>query len=195
MKPTHCSIGKCTSESLPGIPVCLNHGVGIWMSMHDVVADRLRRPPGDRLLTRQQVSVMVPSLNASTFRSWVARGQISPAQETAAGAPLYWLSEIEANMHKPDGRLRPNKGNHDPVVYYLRLASGHIKIGYTTNIKQRMANLRCSDDALLATEPGGREVEARRHAQFADERIGRKEDFEASPRLLAHAWRLAQDAA
>lgn len=71
------------------------------------------------------------------------------------------------------------------VVYYLRIGD-RIKIGFTTNLKQRVANLRLDFDAVLATEPGGRDQESRRHQQFADERYGRREDFAPSDRLMVH---------
>lgn len=71
-------------------------------------------------------------------------------------------------------------------VYYVLLSPGIVKIGYTKFILNRMASFRASLSALLATEPGGREVEKRRHAQFAQERIGRREDFRLTPRLQSH---------
>lgn len=71
------------------------------------------------------------------------------------------------------------------VVYYLRIGD-RIKIGFTTNLAQRVAALRLDPDAVLATEPGGRDIEYRRHLQFADERYGRREDFAPSDRLMAH---------
>lgn len=70
-------------------------------------------------------------------------------------------------------------------VYYMRIHD-HIKIGYSTNIRARCTQLRISVDAVLATEPGDRKLEKRRHQQFAQERIGRREDFEPSERLMAH---------
>lgn len=70
-------------------------------------------------------------------------------------------------------------------VYYVRIHD-HVKIGYSTNIKQRMGALRVPVENLLATEPGGRDLEAIRHEQFAAERVGRLEDFNPSRRLLAH---------
>lgn len=192
MKPTQCSIGKCGRESLPGIPVCINHGVGIWTAMHDIVAERLNRPHGDRLLTRQQVRTMIPALRPATLRSWVARGQLPVAQVTTAGAPMYWLSDVEANMHKAEGALPRSKTAHDAIVYYLRLADGRIKIGTTTNLKVRMADLRRDMDQVLATEPGGRDVEALRHRQFSEVREGRREDFNPSPALMEHVAGLAE---
>lgn len=71
-------------------------------------------------------------------------------------------------------------------VYYIRIGD-HIKIGYSTNLKQRISQLRLQQSALLATEPGGRELEKERHRQFsADRIISNREDFDPSPRLMAH---------
>lgn len=70
-------------------------------------------------------------------------------------------------------------------VYYVRIGD-HVKIGYSINMHQRLSALRVNRDAVLATEPGGRDLERQRHAQFAAERVGRREDFNPSRRLLAH---------
>lgn len=77
------------------------------------------------------------------------------------------------------------------LVYYLRIGD-RIKIGFTTNLRQRLMDLRLDPPAVLATEPGGRDVEARRHHEFAAERYGRREDFAASDRLLAHIATLGE---
>ncbi len=70
-------------------------------------------------------------------------------------------------------------------VYYVRIGD-YVKIGYSINVAQRMRSLRVDPDALLATEPGGLMLEQQRHAQFADERVGKRENFNPSRRLLAH---------
>jgi hypothetical protein len=71
------------------------------------------------------------------------------------------------------------------MVYYVRIHD-FIKIGYTTNVKQRMSQLRVHTDAILATEPGGRDLERDRHKQFADLRIGTMENFKPTKRLIDH---------
>lgn len=77
-------------------------------------------------------------------------------------------------------------------VYYVRIGD-HVKIGFSVNLRQRMASFHVPDDALLATEPGGREKEAIRHRQFTAERINpRRELFNPSPRLLAHIEKVRQ---
>lgn len=73
------------------------------------------------------------------------------------------------------------------VVYYLRLGPFVVKIGTTTNLHQRVRQLRSEMQYVMATEPGGRDLEHKRHVQFAEERINRRrEDFSLSSRLQEH---------
>lgn len=73
------------------------------------------------------------------------------------------------------------------VVYYIELRPGVVKIGYTGQLQQRLASFRVSHTALLATEPGGRDVERERHLQFAQARLHpRREDFELVQEIQEH---------
>lgn len=83
-------------------------------------------------------------------------------------------------------RTAERKANEVSQVYYLEMPYGKIKIGYTINVVQRCSNLRVHRDSLLATEPGGRQMERVRHRQFASIRDGQREDFDKTPELLAH---------
>ncbi|WP_344790121.1 GIY-YIG nuclease family protein [Gryllotalpicola daejeonensis] len=69
------------------------------------------------------------------------------------------------------------------VVYYIRFGD-RMKIGTTSNLRQRMAKLWHED--LVALERGGRARERARHAQFARARLGTSEWFELAPELVAH---------
>jgi hypothetical protein len=80
----------------------------------------------------------------------------------------------------PDGELPPPRVD---IVYYLRFAD-RVKIGTTTNPRQRFAAIR--HEEVLAFERGDRRVEHRRHEEFADEREGSSEWFVRSERLDAH---------
>lgn len=72
---------------------------------------------------------------------------------------------------------------HRPVVYYVRFGD-RIKIGWTNNLSSRLEDLPY--DEVLATEPGGLEVERARHKQFrALHACG--EWFHAREPLLSHA--------
>lgn len=79
---------------------------------------------------------------------------------------------------------------HGSVVYYVQF-NGRIKIGFTTNLEERLTVI--PHDRVLAVEPGGCEVERKRHRQFADERVT-GEWFEPSERLLAHINTINQQA-
>jgi hypothetical protein len=74
------------------------------------------------------------------------------------------------------------------VVYYLRLDE-RVKIGTTSQPRQRFAVLR--HEEVLAFELGDRTIEQRRHAEFADDRLGTSEWFALTPRLRVHIEQLA----
>jgi hypothetical protein len=68
------------------------------------------------------------------------------------------------------------------VVYYMRIGN-RVKIGYTTDLATRLADI--GPEELLVTEPGGREVERERHNQFAALRSHR-EWFRWEEPLVSH---------
>lgn len=71
----------------------------------------------------------------------------------------------------------------DSWVYYVDLGQ-HIKIGYTSNLRARLASLRAHPSELLAIEPGGRNVEKARHHMFRAIRLDAREHFAPTPELL-----------
>ena len=89
-------------------------------------------------------------------------------------------------------RLATPKSEPEPqpglagYVYYLMVGPATVKIGTTKYLTSRLNNLRTDLQYVVAIELGGRSVERERHRQFADERIGRREDFRLSDRLKAH---------
>jgi hypothetical protein len=74
------------------------------------------------------------------------------------------------------------------VVYYLRHGD-RIKIGTTANPRTRFAALRWEE--LLGFERGDRQLEQRRHRQFAALRFAGSEWFRAEPPLLEHVRAVA----
>lgn len=72
------------------------------------------------------------------------------------------------------------------MIYFLRLPTGSIKIGYTGDLDSRMKQLRrhygC-DFKIVATMPGGINEEQALHQQFAHLRFGREEQFRPGPDL------------
>ena len=85
---------------------------------------------------------------------------------------------VELQPKRPAVRHRVRES----VIYYLRFGD-RIKIGTTADLTGRL--LAIPHDELLATEPGGEQLERMRHAQFADARV-RGEWFTASEDLLSH---------
>lgn len=76
------------------------------------------------------------------------------------------------------------------VVYYA-VKDDFLKIGYTGQIESRMKSL--APDELLAVEPGGRALEARRHREFAADRVQcTREWFYRSTALDAHIAAVAR---
>lgn len=101
---------------------------------------------------------------------------------TAAERELEWRRQSQLELAER-AAARSAVAKAQSVVYYVRIHD-HIKIGFTTNVKERMNQLRVPTSSVLATEPGGRSLEGRRHKLFAAERIGKREDFVPSESLL-----------
>ncbi len=72
---------------------------------------------------------------------------------------------------------------HAEVVYYIKFGD-RIKIGTTTNLNARLGTLPF--DQILGTEPGGVDLERKRHQQFAANLVSGREWFSPSEALLAH---------
>lgn len=75
------------------------------------------------------------------------------------------------------------------LVYYMRI-NGRIKIGYTANLAQRSRSYPPGTE-LLAVEPGTRELESRRHAQFSRSLAQGREWFAESDAIKEHVTNLA----
>ncbi|WP_431280318.1 GIY-YIG nuclease family protein [Leifsonia poae] len=127
---------------------------------------------------------------------WVAREagvtDLLPSPCVACGSrlgvryPSGWLCAIcEWRVgDAPDEQITEARVD---VVYYLRYRD-RVKIGTSANPRQRFASL--PHDEVLAFERGGRMLEQRRHAQFAEHRIPRTEWFELHNEIVAHVAEL-----
>jgi hypothetical protein len=104
------------------------------------------------------------------------------AQMARAGERERWMAEHAAEVRAQ---------RHPPIVYYMRLGA-LVKIGFTTNLTLRVAAIGAEE--VLATEPGGREREHRRHRQFAALRV-HGEWFHLAAPLTHHINALARQGA
>lgn len=86
----------------------------------------------------------------------------------------------------------------EPVVYYVTRIDkpGLIKIGTTKDLRQRVAALgaRGRTVNLVATEPGGRDVERQRHLEFSRLRV-EGEWFTYAAALIVHIHGLTGETA
>jgi hypothetical protein len=123
---------------------------------------------------------------------WVARDvgvtDVLPSACIACGSrlgvryPSGWLCAI-CEWKVGDLADHEVAGVRVDVVYYIRFDT-RIKIGTSSNPRSRLTTLKHNE--LLAFERGGRQVEQRRHKQFAEFRLARTEWFEISDPLSAH---------
>jgi T5orf172 domain len=74
------------------------------------------------------------------------------------------------------------------MIYFVRLESGSIKIGFTDNLEQRLSGLVSYYDGpvvLVATVPGGRKIERAIHDRFVHLRFDGTEQFRPAPEVFA----------
>lgn len=77
----------------------------------------------------------------------------------------------------------------EPCVYFVQRSDGAIKIGFTDTLAIRLHALRADHGSLdvLATIPGGRDVEGQMRHRFREHRQGKRgEWFDPAPELLEH---------
>lgn len=77
-------------------------------------------------------------------------------------------------------------GVHGSVVYFIA-NGGRVKIGYTTNLKSRLAALALRSDSVLLALQGGPELERALHSRFVKYRNGNTEWFEMAPEVFRYA--------
>lgn len=139
---------------------------------------------GSNLLHAQRLGFDITDPAVQRILADTARRE---AAENSARKAAEDHSRLEATKHAVANgeRIEP-----ESVVYYMRVGD-RVKIGYTSNLKSRVAQVM--PEEVLATEPGGRLMEGVRHRQFADLRVAR-EWFRLEGRLDQHIARLREAA-
>jgi excisionase family DNA binding protein len=198
------------------------HQTALWAQADAVPTQRAGDPlilRRDGLLTPRQAAELC-GVGVNTIYTWVSRKMLPVASReghhillnlldvlrteraTRAGArrapaaPPAWQIEGEpeadpsAVLRACLQRVAAESPIERPRVYYIRFGD-RIKIGTTKCLTARLSDL--PHDEVLATEPGGRDVETRRHRQFAAQKI-RREWFRPDPVLLEHIAALVRGA-
>lgn len=88
-------------------------------------------------------------------------------------------------------KLRESRGSQPGWIYYLHI-DGKIKIGYTTDIVQRMRQYP-PGSPLAGVHPGTPELEKRLHRQFAGSLAQGREWFNPTPDLLEHCEQVVKE--
>lgn len=92
--------------------------------------------------------------------------------------------EKRARQHSQE-RVRKNSARSQPGwIYYLSI-DGLIKIGYTSNLENRMKAYP-PNTQLLALHPGTKATEADLHQQFAESKARGREWFTPGTRIIEH---------
>lgn len=113
------------------------------------------------------------ALLPTVYRKWPIRDWYGAVKEyEVAFGPID--RKIEQPRHADP---LPRSTKHAEIVYFI-VTGARVKIGTTTNIKHRMANMALPGDAKLThTIPGGRRLEQEFHTRFRAHRIGGSEWF------------------
>jgi hypothetical protein len=155
--------------------------------------------PGAKYIPRAGDPAVLPFI--SVVREWQRAG-IEMTEELMAAAlklahqrleegrrevaKIYDTREKEAATQAKLDALKPGAFGDaaGAVVYYIRRGE-YVKIGTTTNLKQRMRDLM--PDEVLAVEPGSYDLESTLHAQFAEIRFSPSmEYFKLTEELQEH---------
>jgi hypothetical protein len=147
-----------------------------------------------------------PTALAAVNEARRSKGQPPLTSQTCGNAPCAERTAAEQSPrcgHRPDiapaplktrradhGLPRPKKDAEKSigVVYYIRRLDGAIKVGHSADLETRIRDLSRGHGhlVLLATEPGGWDLEQQRHRDFAGSRIGLREWFRPHDVLLRH---------
>lgn len=104
--------------------------------------------------------------------------------QSLADDPVFqWQFRMES-LDAEHARDRRRMAGREHVVYYLQIGP-HIKIGYSSRLKQRLATYPITR-RLLAVEAGDMNIEKQRHNQFKQYLAQGNEWFLPGPELLVH---------
>lgn len=109
---------------------------------------------------------------------------MSALMESLSDDPLFRAKIFLEDAEQQRARERRQLAERDEVVYYVQIGD-HIKIGYTSVLRQRM-NAYPATRRLLATEPGTYQDEQARHQQFRHHLAAGNEWFHPGQDLIKH---------
>lgn len=170
-------------EPRPRCAWLLENGMQCRLVPVPAQARSARRPLGDSGYVQPDDPVMLCAEHTKTWRAlWFP-------EETSADRYNRLGLICDCSLATPERIAeRERATERTSVVYYVRWQN-LIKIGTTIQLKARLTALGLPGLQVLATEPGGFELEHQRHRQFAAHRQD-GEWFVAGPDLLEHIEQL-----
>jgi len=122
--------------------------------------------------------------HAAQLYGWM-QGMVAEVQGKHREYPELYAAVVQDVAD--DQYAKANTRRHQ--IYYVRIGE-LIKIGTTANLQRRISQYPPNSE-LLAQEPGGEDMESRRHAQFRHLLTHRKEWFRPGPDLMDHIAKLS----
>lgn len=116
------------------------------------------------------------------FRSDIDSADLPHARCEQCASPIGDLEAV-LSILDADGSAEARERKAQGVVYYLRFGN-RLKIGFTSEIRARVAGLPC--DEVMAAEPGTYATESERLRQFGEYLAWGREWFEMSAPLMEH---------
>lgn len=162
------------------VPLCEMHFMHTYKASHRLLVAKNRRGEEYALLPseQQQMPGPCPACGLCGYLAVTVTDQVRCLNASCRYEA--WVDDFE--------RLRRDllflEAGDQEVVYYAKYRD-RVKIGTTTNLRQRMSQI-VTVELLYGYEPGGLPVERRRHRQFADLRTTVGEWFKDDVRIRAH---------
>lgn len=181
------------SDQLEGLPLCWGH-ISRAHKVEEIARRERLRKHYTELASKEgkkpEEMFWAPDVFESQWAESLQR-ESDNRRDLAHYRALVASGAIKPSAPHRERAEQPQATEQDGVVYYLRVGS-FIKIGWTHNIDKRMRSYP-PDSILLATEPGTRKHEHKRHKMFATHRTHGREWYAMTPSLMHHIEQMAAE--
>ena len=162
-----CTVDRCSEKIWEDTPLCKKHAYDMWfkveLNKHIEEDRRIHEELKEKAILRQA------ALEEDNDRSERLKDQI--LRET-------WRNRAIAEETAVEFSTKPG------TIYYLHVGD-HIKIGYSSNLQERIKSYPPTS-RLLAAHPGTVETERSMHNKFFNHLAHRREWFHPAPEIEEH---------
>ena len=142
-------------------------------------------PSGNARRNESRTGTGITGISPECFSGISPRDQIMERRRNGYSAPQNPEQTTTIQRKRVSKQARQ-------YVYFIRHSDGPIKIGYATNVTNRLKGMQTAHYAeliLIAVRTGGRKREAEYHARYAEHHL-RGEWFSPHPDILAEVARI-----